>query len=354
MSGLILPGARGRPVATAQLTCYAIGDDGDQRKGLAQKYTVLSTGQYSGTVNLDVPEYAAATLSFTAATKTIADSASGLASVKTGDTIRIVGSVSNDGVYTVATGGVAGAVVVNESLVDEVAGAYITICKRVSKSNNCVLDQNTLKMWMRYSSYGDLVGAASDGKMNWYNAATCYTLHPAAADLAMVAGNILRITGTDEHTRFFAGEVLFCSGFANAVNNLPGLRVLSVSYVGGNTDIVVDPGNQVLVAEVAGGSRAIKVVCSNIFAYAAAACAAALGGYTDWRVPNINEANSIRDCEQPNARPDAVAFPTWVSSYYWTATTKANGTTSAELCAYGGGGSNDVKTANDYLVLVRG
>lgn len=71
--------------------------------------------------------YGAATLSFTASTKTIADSALGLKKFPTGARITISGSVSNNSTFTVATGGVAGSLVVAETLVNEAAGATVTI-----------------------------------------------------------------------------------------------------------------------------------------------------------------------------------------------------------------------------------
>lgn len=66
-------------------------------------------------------------ISFTAATKKIADTGNGLAQFLTGDTIWVRGSASNDGAYTVATGGVAGEIVTVEALVNEAAGATVTI-----------------------------------------------------------------------------------------------------------------------------------------------------------------------------------------------------------------------------------
>lgn len=69
----------------------------------------------------------AATIAFVASTKKITDSASGLAVFTTGMTIKVTGSVSNDGVYTVATGGVAGEIVVTEALTDEAAGASVML-----------------------------------------------------------------------------------------------------------------------------------------------------------------------------------------------------------------------------------
>lgn len=70
--------------------------------------------------------YVASTISFDAATKQIRDSANGLAAFVIGKTIYI-DSGSNDGTYTIADGGHAGYITVSESLVDEAAGASVTI-----------------------------------------------------------------------------------------------------------------------------------------------------------------------------------------------------------------------------------
>lgn len=345
----------GHLLNTGQISCYLIGDNGDKQNGLDKRYEVLSTLGQSGTVSVDLPHYAAATLAFVLGTKKITDSANGLATVLTGDTIRIIGSDGNDGIYTVAIGGVAGEIMTTEALVDEAAGAYITILKRASHSNNVVIDNNTGLMWARYVQVGK-IGPASDGKLNWYNAATCFTLHPADANVAMVTGNILRIVGSDESSRYFAGALLVCSGFANAINNLPGLRVVSVSFTGGNTDIVIDPGNQTLIAEAAGGSRAIKIICQNIFAYAAAINVALLGGYSDWRIPNISELQTLLNQEGVNASPDPTAFPGWpTTDEHWSSTTRPISTTLAIYASfYDGSSPVNLKTTTFFVALVRG
>lgn len=67
------------------------------------------------------------TIAFFLTAKKITDTNNGLAGFLTGDKIEITGSVSNDGIYTVATGGVAGEIVIEEDLVDESAGASVTI-----------------------------------------------------------------------------------------------------------------------------------------------------------------------------------------------------------------------------------
>jgi len=343
---------------TGQITAYLIGDDGDKQKGITKAYVVNSAGSQSGNATVDSPHYAAATIAFAATTPgTITDSANLLATVLTGDKIRIRGSALNDNAgveYNVSTGGVAGTIRTTEATVAGLAGAYITILKRATHSNNTVKDLNTGLEWARYVQTGK-IGPASDGKLNWYDATRCYTLHPANADVGMVAGNILRIVGLDEASRFFAGAVLVCSGFANAVNNLPGLVVKSVSFTGGNTDIVVDPGNQVLIAE-ATGNFGISIVCRSIYSYCAAANVALLGGYGDWRVANRFELESLINIELISAQPDIIAFPSGWTASFWTSSTVKEDTTYAWSMSVGWGGDTQsrIKTNNYCIALVRG
>ncbi len=66
----------------------------------------------------------------------------------------------------------------------------------------------------------------------------------------------------------------------------------------------------------------------GIFPYVAAANAAKVGGYSDWRAPNINELKSLADYEIPNGAPDATAFPGWprtsaTTDLVYSATTSA-------------------------------
>lgn len=67
----------------------------------------------------------------------------------------------------------------------------------------------------------------------------------------------------------------------------------------------------------------------DIFQYVAAANTAELGGYTDWRVPNIAEALSLLDYSTDPAIPNTVAFPGWPEGNFWTATTSAQNTLKA-------------------------
>ncbi len=257
-----------RVLKTGQTTQYSSElDDGYYQAGIAKSYTVLTTGQWSGTTNVDLLHYSAATISFDADTEKILDAANGLALFKTADVIKVTGSTSNDGVYTIATGNAAAEIVTTEAIpLDEDAGDTVLIYKRESKSNNCVVDNNTGLMWLRDpSNYPAKMGVASDGKMPW------------------------------------TGQLY------------------------------------------------------DIFQYCAAVNAAAVGGYTDWRVPNQSEVLSAYGMEAPVGKPDAAAFPHH-SGYLITSNTDPVSTSSAHMLQHGRVlFVLEDKTASDACVwLVRG
>lgn len=93
----------------------------------------------------------------------------------------------------------------------------------------------------------------------------------------------------------------------------------------------------------------------GIFPYVAAANAASLAGYSDWRIPNDLELFSLRDMEAGNAVPDATAFPVWTATNVWSSTTQPNVTTNAiQLSFLTGGAGGNAKTNNFLCALVRG
>jgi len=165
----IFSGRRGRLLETGQITSYGEPDDGLEQKGRAKAYDILTSGQYNGTADIDLVHVAVATIAFAATTPgTITDSGNDLAMFKTGETIVISGSGSNDGVYTVSQGNVAGTIRTNEATIFEAAGATVSIAKREAHSNNCVRELNTGLMWSRYTSYTyGIMGTDSYGKMPW-------------------------------------------------------------------------------------------------------------------------------------------------------------------------------------------
>lgn len=184
----------GQLLVTGQTTSYASGDDGDLEVGLSRVYTLLDTGQYSGTT----------------------------------------------------------AIVLNG--------------KTDSHTNNCVYDHRTRLMWSRGQSAS--VGPASNGLLPW--------------------------------TTNGSGE--------------------------------------------------------GIFAYAAAANAANLGGHSDWRVANITEMYSLLEYDAPSAVPDATYFNVWpAASIFWTGTTDpSNSANALRVNTNSGSGATAVKTGTQYCALVRG
>jgi hypothetical protein len=144
------------------------------------------------------------------------------------------------------------------------------------------------------------------------------------------------------------------SGFATAVNNIPGYHVTSVAVNGADLDILLWTGNNVLVAEAAAGARDIRLVCRSVFAYCGAANAAGFGGYTDWGVPNTIDLISIANFGPAAYTPDAVAFPTWATGYYWSSNSRVAPTTDGLMVGYNGlFVSAAGKSLNGFCALVR-
>ena len=94
----------------------------------------------------------------------------------------------------------------------------------------------------------------------------------------------------------------------------------------------------------------------GIFAFVAAANAAKLGGYADWRVPNDLELPSLRDMEAPNAKPDETAFPSFpITDRIWCSTTMPVVVTMAMHAFFNYGSiSFDDKGDTNFILPVRG
>jgi hypothetical protein len=172
---------------------------------------------------------------------------------------------------------------------------------------------------------------------------------------------ILKITGgAGEVARYNTGYMAEFAGFANAGNNRAGgYRIETVAVNGADLDLTLWTGfstTNPLTTESAAGTRSIKLVCQNIFAYVAACNLVSLGGYNDWRVPNYLESPSLLKMEAPSAVPPAAAFPSWsTSDYVWTSTTRPNSTGYAMIVYFNYGNVNNLaKVAAYFVALVRG
>lgn len=80
-----------------------------------------------------------------------------------------------------------------------------------------------------------------------------------------------------------------------------------------------------------------------------------LSGYTDWRLPNRNELQSLVDYSEYSPSIDSAAFPGALSSCYWSSTTLASNSDEAWYVDFSDGGVYyDNKSATLYVRAVRG
>ena len=118
-----------------------------------------------------------------------------------------------------------------------------------------------------------------------------------------------------------------------------------------------------LATESVGGTRGIRLVCQDIFSFAAAANLVSVGGYLDWRIPEDMQLTNLRrmgttttGTNQVSTVPNSTAFPSWpTGNYFWSSTTYPNSTASAMVVGFSTGYINGVGKYNLYLIaLVRG
>lgn len=348
---------RGRVVSEDQFPStyfYHFGDCVDQPHGIDHGWSLLTTGQYSGTTDVICDFLTKNTIGFESATKRITDSNSNLATIKTGDRLRVYGSTSNDGVYTVTTGSQATYCVVSEDLTDEAAGRQVTISKIATMTNNVVADGRTGLMWLRSPSTA--VGSASTGTMVFYSAAFYWPIH-TGTDVAMIASpaTLRIVNGAAESYMYRPGHLLVCSGFTLGYNTKPGLRVTAVSVNGADLDLSVNAGNMGVSNEAAGQSVTIRTISNSIFSWLAYANLANLGGHSDWRAPTIQEAMTLCHYNNINGLPNGLYFTGFqTSTSLWTSTPRPGSVSTGMTVAFQYGTIvASSRTTQVYFVPVR-
>ncbi len=83
--------------------------------------------------------------------------------------------------------------------------------------------------------------------------------------------------------------------------------------------------------------------------------ALSLGGFDDWRLPNVKELKSIVDVTTYNPAINITYFPNTIASDYWSSTSYVAITTYAWVVYFDvGNASNYGKTNTVYVRCVRG
>ena len=255
---------------TGQTTSYYTGDDGDLELGIAHSFTVLTTGQYSGTTNITI----------------------------NGDTH--------------------------------------------ATSNACVQNENTGDMWHREVVQTDL-GPASDGRFFWEQ----YTLAAETCTCNATNKTITADAGAPFSTgALCAGRIFIILG-STLGNNGTFTIVSSTTSVLTVSESVTDEASIALdFASVADTIRDF-VDQANI--------PPGIAGYTDWRIPNQRELESIVDMGQPTPTIDPVVFPSTPAASCWTSTTVPSNATRAWYVYFNSGymtfGSKSIN--NFHVRLVR-
>lgn len=123
-------------------------------------------------------------------------------------------------------------------------------------------------------------------------------------------------------------------------------KVTSLMWSRTNSAGVFGTGAEHLLWDDSGGSN------EDIFEYCDQANSAGLAGYSDWRVPNRTELESLCKHITPSSFPNAIAFPVMANNQ-WTATTRGGLTTTAYSLSFNAGNISSItKTTTRFPVLL--
>jgi hypothetical protein len=214
--------------------------------------------------------------------------------------------------------------------------------KTIALSNECVQDNRTGLMWARYVPQ-TVIGPAANGMLFWEQytvastACTCNaTNHTITADAgtpfdigALCAGRIFDVTGS-------------------ALGNNGTFTVTDIT----TSKITVSEA----VTDEASVNLSFATVDDLIWDLVDQANANSLGGYTDWRIPNRRELESIVDLSGCSPSINTTVFPSTPTTHHWTASTNPCSSAGAWFVHFSNGyvNSNYKSSYKYYVRLARG
>lgn len=212
-------------------------------------------------------------------------------------------------------------------------------------SNNCVRDNaarintDSALVWARYVPLAD-IGPAEDGRLFWeqYTVTDTCTFNSGAKTIAADAGTPFDVNA-------------LCVGRKIETDSVLNPGPFTVAAIANNLVTVNEA-----VADEASVSITISTIDDLIWNFLGEANANGLGGYTDWRIPNRRELESIANIENCNPSIDTSTFPSTPSTYFWTSSTHPCYSAYAWYVYFYNGvvSCSSKRTHKDYVRLVRG
>ena len=127
-----------------------------------------------------------------------------------------------------------------------------------------------------------------------------------------------------------------------------GLSLLQADYLRDNTKELVLDTTTNLIWQDDNDTKTLTKNWEDALIYCEAK---SLGGFSDWRLANKNELETL--INRSSSPMFSVVFQNNSGSYYWSSTTSAATTTSAWKVSFSGYGDVNAKTGTAYVLCVR-